>query len=159
MRQNEVRQFIEDNIKTIFAYALSRVSDKEDAEDLANDIVVAILQSASKLRDEDAFYAYVWAIAGNTYKKFLRKKSHLQFAELDESVPSDTDFLEEMQRCEDIKILRRELALLSKDYRECTIAYYFDGLSCAEVAKKQGISHTFIFLTIINCFQYPVILQ
>ena len=71
MRQNEVRQFIEENIKTIFAYALSRVSDKEDAEDLANDIVVAILQSASKLRDENAFYGYIWAIAGNTYKKFF----------------------------------------------------------------------------------------
>ncbi|MBQ8497156.1 MAG: sigma-70 family RNA polymerase sigma factor [Clostridia bacterium] len=140
MRQNEVRKFIEENIKTIFAYALSRVSDKDDAEDLANEIVLAILQSAPRLKDENAFYGYIWAIAGNTYKKFLRKRRHLSFAELDESIPSDADFFEEMQKSEDIKILRRELALLSKEYRECTIAYYFDGLSCGEVAEKQGIS-------------------
>ncbi len=137
MRQNEVRKFIEENIKTIFAYALSRVSDKEDAEDLANDIVVAILQSAPKLRDDDAFYAYVWAIAGNTYKKFLRKRSHLQFTKFDESMPSDTDFLDDMQRCEDIKILRRELALLSKEYRECTVAYYFDGFLALRLQKNR----------------------
>ena len=40
--------FVEENLKTIFAYALSRVSNKEDAEDLTNDIVLAILQSAEK---------------------------------------------------------------------------------------------------------------
>ena len=39
-----------------------------------------------------------------------------------------------------MKQLHREIALLSKEYRECTVAYYFDELSCAEVAEKLGIS-------------------
>ena len=36
-------------MKTIFAYALHRVSNREDAEDLAGDIVVAVLENAQIL--------------------------------------------------------------------------------------------------------------
>ena len=66
MEQEKVSQLVEENIKTIFAYALSRVSHKEDAEDLAGDIVLAILQSAPKLRDDNAFFGYIWSISANT---------------------------------------------------------------------------------------------
>lgn len=75
MQTANVIQFIEENLKTIFAYSLSRVSNKEDAEDLTNDIVLAILQSADKLKTPEAFYGHVWGIAANTYRKFMRKRS------------------------------------------------------------------------------------
>lgn len=32
------------------------------------------------------------------------------------------------------------MSLLSREYRECTLCYYFQGLSCRETAKKLGIS-------------------
>lgn len=140
MEQEKVSRLVEENIKTIFAYALSRVSHEKDAEDLAGDIVLAILQSAPKLRDDNAFFGFIWSIAANTYKKYLRKKSHLRFDELAEDIPSEEDFTREILRSEEHKALRRELALLSREYRECTIAYYFDGLSCAETASRLHIS-------------------
>ena len=70
-------RFVEENLRTIFAYALSRVPERADAEDLTNDIVLAILQSADKIRKEEAFYGYVWGIAANTCRKFMRKRSRL----------------------------------------------------------------------------------
>lgn len=140
MRGDEVEKFLSEHMKTIFAYALSRVSVKEDAEDLAGDIMLAILQSASRLQDEEAFYGYVWAIAANTYKKFLNKKNRSRDVELDEALISDDDFLDEIVYREEVRALRRELALLSKEYRECTVAYYFDGLSCAQIAVRLDIS-------------------
>ncbi len=133
-------EFVEANLKTIFAYALSRVSNKDDAEDLTNDIVVAILQSADKIRNPDAFYGYVWGIAANTYKKFMRRNRRFLSEEIDENASDGTDFTEELFAKQDILALRREIALLSKEYRECTIAYYYDGLSCAEVSEKLSIS-------------------
>lgn len=42
-------------MKTIFAYALSRVSNKKNAEDLAGGIALAILKSVPKIRDDNAF--------------------------------------------------------------------------------------------------------
>lgn len=140
MRQDAVKKFIEENMKTIFAYALSRVSDKEDAEDLAGDIVIAILQSTPRLKEEKAFYGYVWAIAANTYKKFLHNKNRLHYAEMNENYASEEDLLDGVVQEEEFFSLRRELALLSKEYRECTVAYYFEGLSCAEIASRFSIS-------------------
>jgi len=140
MKQSVAAQFVQENLKTIFAYALSRVEHKEDAEDLTGDIVVAILQSAEKLRDENAFYGYVWAIAANTCKTFLRRRSRMPSCELDESLQAEDDVAAEVERSDELKRLRRELALLSAEYRECTVAYYYDGLSCAQTAQKLGIS-------------------
>lgn len=140
MEREKVSQLLEENIKTIFAYALSRVAHKEDAEDLAGDIVLAILQNAPRLRDDNAFFGYIWSIAANTYKKYLRRKSRIRFDELAEDISSEDDFTREILRSEEHNTLRRELALLSREYRECTIAYYFDGLSCAETASRLHIS-------------------
>lgn len=140
MKQMRATVFVEENLKTIFAYALSRVSNKEDAEDLTNDIVLAILQSADKINNPEAFYGYVWGIAANTYRKFMRRKSRFSFAEIEDNTSDRFDFTEELSAREDVLKLHREIALLSKEYRECTIAYYYDELSCAEVSKKLNIS-------------------
>ncbi len=140
MEQEKVSQLVEENMKTIFAYSLSRVSHREDAEDLAGDIILAILQSAPKLRDDNAFFGYIWRIAANTYKNYLRRKSRARMDELAEDIPSEEDLTREVLLSEEHNTLRRELALLSKEYRECTIAYYFDGLSCAETASRLHIS-------------------
>lgn len=140
MNQQKITSLVEANMKTLFAYALNRVSVKEDAEDLAGDIIAAILQSAPRLKNDDAFYGWFWAIAANTTKKYFRKKSGFPVVELDESYSEDMDVAETVVCKEKIAILRRELSLLSKEYRECTLAYYFDELSCREISDKFGIS-------------------
>lgn len=140
MKPITAAEFIEENLKTIFAYSLSRVSDKDDAEDLTNDIVAEILKSADRIRNQDAFYGYVWKIAANTYKKFLQRKNRCQVEALNDNLSDNSDFTQGLIDWETVVRLRREIALLSKEYRECTIAYYYDGLSCADVSNNLGIS-------------------
>ena len=140
MTQEQTAALVEENMKTIFAYALSRVSHKEDAEDLAGDIVLAILQSSHRLRDDHAFFGYIWSIAANTYKKFLRRKSRSRWETLDEELADADDFTRDILKSAEFNILRRELSLLSREYRECTVAYYFQGLSCGETASRLGLS-------------------
>ena len=140
MESEQAAVLVQENMKTIFTYALSRVSNREDAEDLAGDIILAIIQSAPRIRDDNAVWGYIWAIAANTYKKFLRKKSRIHCETLDDRIPSQEDFTEEIDNVQTLNALYRELSLLSNEYRKCTIAYYFDGLSCAETAAKLHIS-------------------
>ncbi len=149
MKTMTAAAFVEENLKTIFAYALSRVSNKEDAEDLTSDIVLAILKNADKIRNQDAFYGYVWGIAANTYRKFLQKRNRYQQEDLNETTlelleDENSDFAEELaeklELQEEVRKLCREIALLSGEHRECTVAYYFGELSCAEVAERFGIS-------------------
>ncbi len=145
MNVKRMHDFVEENMKTIFAYALSRVSNIEDAEDLASEIMIAILGCTDRIKNDEAMFGYVWKIAANTYKKFLRKKSRSRAAvEYDDnilnSIPAEDDFTDTIARAEQFNSLRREMSLLSKEYRECTVAYYFDGLSCAQTSERLGIS-------------------
>ena len=133
-------KFVEENIKTIFAYSFARVGNRSDAEDLTSEIILAIIQNGEKIKDPNAFYGFVWGIAANTYKSFIRKKSKFCCQELDENASTDDYVLESICAREDLNRLRRELTLLSKEHRECTVSYYIDGLSCAETAEKLGIS-------------------
>lgn len=142
MEQYKASALVAENMKTIFAYSLSRVSHKEDAEDLAGDIVAAILSCAPRIKNDDAFFGYIWAIAANTYKNFLRSKKRAVIEELDEDVcgSDGTDVDDDLCAKEELYALRQKLSLLSREYRECTVAYYIDGLSCAEVSRKLNIS-------------------
>ena len=60
MTQDRIYAFVEENMKTIFAYACSRVPHKQEAEDLAGDIIAALLAAAGRIRSEEALFGYVW---------------------------------------------------------------------------------------------------
>ena len=139
MTAEKAMQFLEENLKTIFAYSLSRVSNKNDAEDLTNDIVVAVIESAHRLKNDEAFFGFVWQIAANTYKKFLQKKKK-QPIMLSDNITQDENICNDICDNEDIITLRREIALLNKQYRECTVDYYYLHLSVREIAEKRKIT-------------------
>ena len=74
MTREQAAALTAQNLRVIFAFALSRVSHRQDAEDLAGEIVVQILESAHRLKNDDAFFGFVRAIEANTYKKYLTRR-------------------------------------------------------------------------------------
>ena len=134
-------KLLSDNLKNIFAFSLSRLYDRSEAEDLTNDIICEVLKCARGLKNDDAFYGFMWRIAENTFKKRIRK-SNFQTIEFDESFVGTywATPEEEYLKTEELHLLRRELSLLSKQYRETTVAYYITGKSCSEISTDFGIS-------------------
>jgi len=141
LEQEEAAKLLSDNLKSIFAFSLSRLYDRSEAEDLTNDIVCEVLKCAHRLKNDDAFYAFMWRIAENTFKKRIRK-SNFQTLEFDEGFVGTywTTPEEKYLETEELHLLRRELSLLSKQYREIIVAYYFTGKSCSEISADLGIS-------------------
>ena len=139
----KLEQLISENMKSIFGFALTRLGNVMEAEELASDILYRLIRSVDKLKDEDRFYGFLWKIAENTYKDYLRKKSKSasRTAELDENIADESEsVLDEMIKKEELNLLRRELSLLSKQYRDTTVLYYIENLSCSEVANRLHIS-------------------
>lgn len=139
----KLEQLITENMKSIFGFALTRLGNVNEAEYLASDIFYEIIRSAKNLKDEERFYGFMWKIAENTYMDYLRKKTRHanRTAELDENIADESDSaLSEIIGNEDLNMLRRELSLLSKQYRDTTVLYYIENLSCSEVANKLQIS-------------------
>jgi len=142
MKENELHEKIAEVSKTIFSYCMAKTPTREEAEDLSQDILCELIKSAENIRDDRAFYAFMWGVAGNVYKQWYRKKLKNNTCELTDDIPAEDDFTEDDGS--DIYLLRRELALLSEKYRRATILYYIDGLSCSEISSALAISESMV---------------
>ncbi len=134
-------KLIEENLHTIFAWSMAKLYDKSEAEDLAQDIICAVLKAVPRLENDAAFFGFLWRVAENTLMARLRKK-RINEVELEEHF-CGTYFLtpeDEFIKSEEIQLLRRELSLLSNQYREVTVRYYIYGKSCSEISTELDIS-------------------
>lgn len=145
MEHKAVIEKLTECMKDIFAFAVSRVYNKQDAEDLTNDIIVEVLSSADRLQNDDAFYGYLWSIAENTFKRYIRNKKridteyHADFVGVCWDTP-ESKLIEN----EELMLLRRELSLLSKQYREVSVKYYIEKKSCTAIAREMNISEEMV---------------
>lgn len=144
MTSEKISELITENMKTIFAFAMSKVRDQIKAEELASDIIYEILRSYGNIKNDDSFFSYMWSVSNNVFKRYLRnqKKKQLENLEFSDEYTGMSEITPESQFIdkEQMHILRRELSLLSSQYREATVKYYMDRLSCAEIAENMGIS-------------------
>ena len=129
--------------RAIRGWCIARTSTVQDAEDLCQDVLLAMLEAAPNLRDEGAFYGFMWGVARNVYRQWAKKARQLgalacrQDTERTGAVweqpwPEDVP--------EDVALLRRELALLSRRYRDAAVLYYVRGMRTAEIAQTLSIS-------------------
>lgn len=143
MDESKFNEKLTDAAKTIFSYCMAKTSNKEDAEDLSQDILYELIRSAKSIRNENAFYGFMWSVANNVYSHWYKKKLKNATCELDESIASDEDLFN-IEGNNDIYLLRRELSLLSEKYRKATILYYIDRKSCQEIARSLDITESMV---------------
>ncbi len=139
MDKHKLDEKITQASKSILSYCMARVSDQHDAEDLAQDIIVEIMKSSGTIRDDKAFYGFMWAVAGNVYKQWCRKKASRKECELDYDICEKID-----DDKSDVYLLRRELSLLAKRYRRATTLYYLENKSCAQISSDLSISESMV---------------
>ncbi len=147
MNEIELHERIAEVSKTIFSYCMAKTPTREEAEDLSQEILYELIKSAENIRDDKAFYAFMWGVAGNVYKQWYRKKLKNNTCELTEDIASDDVFSEDVfseDDNNDIYLLRREIALLSEKYRKATILYYIEGRSCSEISSELAISESMV---------------
>ena len=145
MTNEELNQRIADVSKTIYRYCIARTPTREEAEDLSQDILYELIRSAGNIRDESAFYAFMWGVAGNVYKQWCRKRAKMQMSELTDDIPAEPEPCSFDHEGEgDIYRLRRELALLSERHRHATVLYYIHRKPCTEIAERLSISESMV---------------
>ena len=145
MKKERTDKMIAESAKTIFSYCRARTSSKEEAEDLSQDIVLELLGAKGSFTSDKAFYGFMWAVAGNVYKNWCKKRARYVVTELDEHILDNVaPITEAIEKEEDIRLLHRELSLLSEQHRKATILYYFDGLRVSQITKSLNISESMV---------------
>ena len=137
MEQQKLNKLVEANMHKIYAWCRAKVYHTQDAEDLAADIICSIIKSGDRIKNDDAFYGYMWKIARNSLLSYIsnKRQADLPYDETTVSVYwQETDL--DMIRREQLATLRRELSILSGNYREATVQYYIHSKSCAEISVR-----------------------
>lgn len=144
MNGNALHNRIAEASKTLFSYCMARTPNRWEAEDLCQDILCELVKSSARLRDERAFYAFMWSLAGNVYKQWCRKRAGARTCPLPEDVAEIPAAAADDESDEALCLLRRELSLLSEKYRRATVLYYLERKSCAEIACSLGVSESMV---------------
>ena len=138
-------------LNKLYGFAYKRCRSSQEAEDLCSDIVYALLKSIRKNPGIENFYAFAWTIAHRVYADYSEKRRFtseriISFGYSDEIVNSDCDPIDEYLKFTDderqISLIKREIAFLSKTYRDVMVMYYLDEMKTADIAKSLGISET-----------------
>lgn len=125
--------------RAVYAWCAARTATPADAEDLSQEVLLEILRAAPDLRDERAFYGFMWAVAGHVYRSWLRKR-RAPSAELTDAVADPADPFAAVEVADDFRLLRRELSLLGRQCRQAAVGYYVRGMKVAQVAAEMGVS-------------------
>lgn len=145
MEKHELDEKITEVSKSILSYCMARTSNQQDAQDLAQDIVLEFMKSSQNIRDDYAFYGFMWSVAGNVYKQWYRKKLRVNECELTDDLHDENDEFEAVfEDNSDVYLLRREFALLSEKYRRATILYYLENKSCSEISRITSTSESMV---------------
>ncbi len=130
-------QSLEPYVERIYGYAVHRTFTREEAEELAQEILLTLLTELPRLRDASRFEPFLWGIARRVTLRFRRmmgrQRQQMSWDDLS-AFP-----IQEDETTGEYASLRRQVAMLSAQWRDMLVLYYFDGLSTREIARRLSL--------------------
>jgi RNA polymerase sigma-70 factor (ECF subfamily) len=132
----------DNHINQVYRYALARLGNMHDAEDVAEEIFLKMLAGLPNYQWRKVpFAAWLMRIARNEVVSFARRNGRRsQDTELPEEVVDrgNNDPAETTERIMALEDLRKAVALLPEAQREVIILRFASGLSVADTARALG---------------------
>lgn len=128
-------------IENAFLYCWNKLSNKDDAEDVAQEIVVdamLILRSGKPIQN---FYGLYWRIAHNKVVDFYRKKrpNNVSYDEVENSLLSFDKSVNDYIKHEEIDSLSKSMTKLAQIHRDILVRFYIKNQSVKEIAAALNI--------------------
>ena len=136
----------------IYSLAYNMTSNKEDAEDMVQDVFIKAYSSLKNFRRTASFYTWIYRIAINRTINFLKKrkkKQALSLNDVDEGVERDPAYVELSARESPVRDaslselqekLNKALLTLSEKHRTVVVLHDIQGLRHDEIAEMTGCS-------------------
>lgn len=143
-KQDLLNYFDDDLLNKLFGFCYARTNDSYEAEELSSDIIYALVKAAHSDGEIESVYPFIWKVARIVYANFsnTRKKrtDTIYEGDSEEILLKVADDDASDDTAELLASVHRRIAFLTKAYRDVMIMFYIDGLSTAEIAKRQEIS-------------------
>jgi len=114
-----------------------RVSEKADADDLLQEILLVAYQKFSQLKNHDSFKAWIIRIARNKCNDFFRKKAAKYEIPIDEL--TEKELSDGRHGVLEVSVVRETLCLLGDRDKQILYLYFWKEMPQAEIAKRLNI--------------------
>jgi RNA polymerase sigma-70 factor (ECF subfamily) len=131
-------ELVERHYAKVFLVCLGVLGNVHDAEDVAQDAVIAGFEKIGQLRDGGQFGPWIARIARNLSVNFVRRKAVVEKT-LDRKPP------EPVEPAGPDDALQQAVARLPVDLRLPLVMYYFDGKDVKSVARTLDISTSGVY--------------
>jgi RNA polymerase sigma-70 factor, ECF subfamily len=129
-RPDEFRHLIRRYQTTVTAYLTSKLGNKTNAEEAAQETFVRAYFGLSDLKKRESFSSWLLGIANRVAKEQLRNK--IQLADMDLLAQQQS---REQKGTDDFE-LQRAFAKLSDSYREIILLRFYASQSCQQIAEN-----------------------
>lgn len=145
MKKQDLLKYFDNNLlDSLFGFCYARTNDSYEAEELCSDIIYALVKAAHSDGEIEDVYSFIWRVARNVYADFSNKRRKraetIYEGDSEEILLGIAEEDASDDAAEQLASVYRRIAFLTKAYREVMIMFYLDGLSTAQIAKKQGTS-------------------
>ncbi len=132
--------FARHNVR-VYRFLLRLVGDEALAEDLVNEVFVAVWRNADRFEGKSQVSTWILAVARFKALSSLRRRKDDALDEVEAAAIPDTADDPEitMQKTDRVAILRECMSHLSRDHREIIDLVYYHEKSVDEVAEIVGV--------------------
>lgn len=131
---------IECYIEKVYGYAINHTYSREEADELAQEILFTAVRELPKLRDESKFEPWLWGVArnvSNSFRRNLGKQRAMYSYDTLENLSYEDEYFDNQDEIYDS--LRTKIAMLSAIYRDVIILHYYDGLSTKIISQRLSV--------------------
>lgn len=125
----------------VLGFAMSKVRNISDAEELASNIIFELYKSFLKSENIVNIDGYVYRIASNVYAKYVDNEVRNKHIDILQVVcPMNESGYESLEDEEVYNNLRKQISRLSNRQRAITYMKYYKDMSVTDIANQLGIS-------------------
>lgn len=136
----------------IYGLTYNMTSNREDAEDLTQEVFVKAHEAIARFKGNSSFYTWIYRIAVNktiNYRKKRNRKRAMSLDQFDQEIKQDEDYhaltskgspLRNINLSELQKRLNEALQNLSEKHRTVVVLHDVQGIPHEEIAKMVGAS-------------------
>ncbi len=140
-----IHEYCRDYMEKVFYFCLKKTGCPSAAEELCSDISLAVIAALRKGVRPESFAAWVWQVARNRHADYAesRRRSRERSAGEDiseyELEDGSEHFEDRLIREEELRLIRRELAFISSDYRDILTAFYIEDRSLKDISRSLNL--------------------
>jgi len=147
--ESAFRRLVEENMDRIVNTCYGFVQNKQDAEDVAQNVFIQAYKSIHKFRGDSQLSTWLYRIAVNQSLNYVKSKKRQQiFQSLDniitgnktEIADKQDSFSETMEKEDQLKLLQTMIRKLPENQRIAITLNKYEDLSYQEVADIMGMS-------------------